>query len=91
MGNWNTFGAWTSHEQTQTHKTHHSPNLGEATTFPLYSILYAWPWGQHPNVILSRNSQVESSKIPEIGTPTTLEAHNFLCRPLIEMRSQEKF
>jgi hypothetical protein len=35
MRNWNTFGARTSHEQTQTHKTHHDQNLGEATTFPL--------------------------------------------------------
>jgi len=29
------FGAWTSHGQTQTHKTHHSPVLKETTTFPL--------------------------------------------------------
>jgi len=32
---WNTFGARTSHEQTQTHKIHHILDLGEATTFPL--------------------------------------------------------
>jgi hypothetical protein len=32
---WSTFGAWTNHEQTQTHKTHHGSDLGEATTFPL--------------------------------------------------------
>jgi hypothetical protein len=24
-----------NHKQIQTHKTHHGPNLGEATTFPL--------------------------------------------------------
>ncbi len=35
MHSWNTFGAWTSHMQTQTHKIHHGPNLGEAITFPL--------------------------------------------------------
>jgi hypothetical protein len=29
-------------------------------------------------------------EIPEIGTPVTLEAHNFLCRPLIEVRSKAK-
>jgi hypothetical protein len=34
----NAFGARTSHGQTRTHKTHHNPNLGEATTFPF--ILY---------------------------------------------------
>jgi len=32
---WNTFGARTSHGQIRTHKTHHGPDLGEATTFPL--------------------------------------------------------
>jgi hypothetical protein len=30
-------------------------------------------------------------EIPEIGTPTTLEAHNFLCKPLIEVRCKAKF
>jgi hypothetical protein len=33
MHSWSTFGARTSHKQTQIHKTHHGPNLGEATTF----------------------------------------------------------
>jgi len=38
--NWNTFVAKINHEQTWTHKTHHGPDLGEATTFPLigYSV-----------------------------------------------------
>jgi hypothetical protein len=57
---------------------------------PLYSIIYAWPWGLHPNVILSRDSQVKSPEIPKIGTLTTLETHNFLCKPLIEVRSIAK-
>jgi hypothetical protein len=35
MHSWNTFGAWTNHGQKKTHKIHHDPNLGEATTFPL--------------------------------------------------------
>jgi hypothetical protein len=35
------FGVKTSHRQTQIHKTHHGPNLGEATTFPL--IVYFVP------------------------------------------------
>jgi hypothetical protein len=41
MHSWSTFGARTSHGQIRTHKTHHGPNLGEATTFPLivYSVL----------------------------------------------------
>ncbi len=35
MHSWSTFGAKTNHGQVRTHKTHHSPDLGEATTFPL--------------------------------------------------------
>ncbi len=31
---WSTFGAKTSHGQIRTHKIHHGPDLGEATTFP---------------------------------------------------------
>jgi hypothetical protein len=40
--NLNTFGARTSHGKTRTHKTHHDPDLGEATTFPL--IIYSVPF-----------------------------------------------
>jgi hypothetical protein len=32
----------------------------------------------------------ESPKIPTIGVPTTLGPHNFVCKPLIEMRSKVK-
>jgi hypothetical protein len=53
-----------------------------------WSILYAWPWGLHLNVILSRDSQVKSLEILEIGTLATSEAHNFLCIPPIEVRSK---
>jgi hypothetical protein len=38
------------------------PRLRGRHHLPLYSILYAWPWGLHPNVILSCDSQV-----PELG------------------------
>ncbi len=38
---WNTSDAWTSHMQTWTHKTRHSSNLGETTTFPL--IVFSMP------------------------------------------------
>ncbi len=34
---------------------------------PPYSIFCAWPRGQHPNVILSKNSQVEVPKFPKLG------------------------
>jgi hypothetical protein len=35
MHSWNTFGAQMNHMHTWIHKTHHGPDLGEATTFPL--------------------------------------------------------
>jgi hypothetical protein len=38
----------------------------------------------------SSNSQVENQEIPKIGTPDILEAHNFLCRPPIEVRFKTK-
>ncbi len=40
---------------------------GESHCLPPYSILYAWPWGQHPNVIFSRDSQVGIPKISNLG------------------------
>jgi hypothetical protein len=41
MHSLSTFGAKTNHGQTQIHKIHHGPDLGEATTFPL--IVYFVP------------------------------------------------
>jgi len=35
MHNWNIFGARMNHTHTRTHKIHHGPNKGKATTFPL--------------------------------------------------------
>ncbi len=66
------------------------PELGGSDHLPPYNILCAWPWGQHPNVILSQDSQVESFEILEIGTPATLEAHKFVCGSLIQVRSKVK-
>jgi hypothetical protein len=66
------------------------PELGGTYHLPPYNILCAWPRGQHPNVILSKDSQVGSPEILEIGTPKTLKAHNFLFRPLIEMMFKAK-
>jgi hypothetical protein len=82
---WNIFYAQTSHGQTQTHKTHHSPDLQEATTFPLivFSML-----GHRASTQMSFCHGIP--KFPKIGTPRTLEGHNFLCRPSIEMRSEAK-
>ncbi len=91
---WNTFGAQTNHVHTQIQKTHHDLNLGAATTFPLQYFLCLFT-GCAPKChfllgLPSWDSRVESPKIFEIGTFATLEAHNFLCRPPIEVRSKTK-
>jgi hypothetical protein len=48
-----------------------SPQLGLEGShhLPPYSLFCAWPWGQHPNVILSRDSQIEVSKFSKLGPP----------------------
>ncbi len=76
------FGAKTNHEQIRTHKIHHGPDLGEATTFPL--IVYS---------MLLHEAHIQMAfcfEIAKVETPMTLGLHNFVWRPRIEMRSEEK-
>jgi len=75
--------------QTWTHKIHHGLNLGEATTFPL--IVYFVP-GHKTNTQMSFCPGILKwdLEISIIGFLATLGAHNFACRPLIEMRSKAK-
>jgi hypothetical protein len=56
-----------------------SPQLGvgEATTFPL--TVYSMP---------GHKTNTQMSFCP--GTPTTLGAHNFVCRLMIDMKSKSK-
>jgi hypothetical protein len=69
--NWNFFGAGTSHGQTQTHKSHHNRNLGEATTFPLivYSVVTTGLTSKWCFVIGLLSG---SPEIPTTMTPMTL-------------------
>jgi ribosome assembly protein YihI (activator of Der GTPase) len=79
---YNTFGARMNHEQTQTHMTHHDPDLGEVTTFPL--IVYS---------VLSHKANTQMSfcpEIPKFETLATLEAHTFVYRPPIEVKCELK-
>jgi hypothetical protein len=79
-----TAGAKMNHGQTtthKTHKTHHGPDLGEATTFPL--MIYYVPL--HEAHIPNGNPE-----IPEVRTPATLGPHNFVYRLSIKMRSKAK-
>jgi hypothetical protein len=43
------------------------PRLGGSHHLAPYSILCAWPWDQHPNVILSRDSQMGVLKFSKLG------------------------
>ncbi len=83
MHNWSIFGAQMNHKQTQTHMTHHDPDLGEANTFPL--IIFFVP------VHRASTQMLFCPKIPKIETPSTLEAHNLFCRHPIKMRFEGKF
>ncbi len=45
------------------------PGLGGSHHHPPYSILCGWPLSPHPNGVLSCDSQVGVSKLPELGLP----------------------
>jgi len=45
------------------------PGLGGSHHLPPYSIFCAWSCNQHPNVILSQDSQVGILKFPKLGLP----------------------
>jgi hypothetical protein len=82
-----TFGAWTNHGQTQTHKIHHGPDLGESGAFPL--IVYFVP-AHKTNCHFVLGLLSGSLEIPKIRIPATLKAHNVSYRPLIEVRYEAK-
>ncbi len=82
-------GARTNHGQTRTHKTHHNSELGEATTFPLivYFVLLHEATSKWLFILGLPSG---SPEIAKIGILATLGPHNFVCKPLIEMRSEIK-
>jgi hypothetical protein len=55
--------------------------LGGSHHLPPYSILCAWPWGQHSNVILSQYFQVGVLKFSKLGL-MWLWRHITLCEDL---------
>ncbi len=76
--------------KTRIHKTHHGPDLGEATTFPL--IVFSMPnHGTSTKCHFVSGLPNENPEIPKIETLATLEAHNFVCRLPIKMRSKPTF
>ncbi len=83
------FGAWISHMQTWTHKTHYGPDLGAITTFPLI-VYFVLGHGTNTQMSFVPGLPSENLEIPKIETFTTLEAHNFVCRPWIEVTFEAK-
>jgi hypothetical protein len=75
-----TFGARTNNEQFKFTTLTMAPTWGKPPPSP-YNILSVWPWDQHPNDILSWDSQMGVSKFSKLGTSTNLGPCNFLCRP----------
>jgi hypothetical protein len=86
---WSTFGAKMSHGATQTHKTHHGSDLGEATTFPL--IIYSTPLhGGHIQMAFCPGTPIWESQNFQAWVSHNFGAHNFLYKPSIDMRSIAK-
>jgi hypothetical protein len=85
----NTFGARMSHRQIQIHKTHHGPDLGEATTFSL--IVYYVPLHEaHIQMAFCLKTPKSESRNSQSWDSYNFGAPNFVCKPPIEMRSEAK-
>jgi hypothetical protein len=74
---------------TWTHKTHHDTNLGEATTF-LFIVLFVTNHMGCTQISFFPGLPSWESWNFEIGILAILEAHNFLCKTFIEVRSKAK-
>jgi hypothetical protein len=67
MHGWSTFGAWMNHGHTWIHKTHHDPNLKEATSFPLI-ILFVISHGGYIQMSFCPNTlKLKFSKFSKLG------------------------
>jgi hypothetical protein len=63
----------------------HGPDLGEATTFPL--IVYSVPLHEaHIQMAFYPRTPKWGFRNSQSGTSAILGPHNFVCRPLIEIR-----
>jgi hypothetical protein len=66
---WNTFGARMSHEQTRIHKTHHGPDLGEATIFPFVVFFVPGHRANTQMLFCPRTPKLGILKFPKLGLP----------------------
>jgi hypothetical protein len=72
------------------HKTHHGPDLGEATIVPF--IVYSVP-GHRTGTQMSfcpGTPKVGVPKFSKLGLSQLWGTHNFVCKPPIEMKSKAK-
>ncbi len=62
---------WCTNESHANTDSQDSPQPGLVGNhyLPPYSIFSIWPWGQHPNIILSWDSQVRVPKFIKLGLP----------------------
>ncbi len=66
------------------------PELGGSHHLPPYSILCTFPRSLHPNGFSLSGLLNGSLEIAPMGTPATLEPHNFASKPRIEVQSKAK-
>jgi hypothetical protein len=76
-----------SHGLTQTHMTHHSPDLGEATTFPLIVFSAVLRRGYIQVVLYPGTPKLKSRNCPG-WSPGTLGAHISRLLSMIGARSE---
>ncbi len=81
---------WDQPRATRTHNTHHGPDLGEATTFPL--IVYSMTLhGAHIQMaFLSRDSRDSRAGLSGLPRGSLEIPPYFASKPQIEVRSQAK-
>ncbi len=86
---WSTFGARTSHKQLGFTRLTMAQTWGKPPPSPLQCTLCLFTGATSKWLFVLRLPS-GSPEILKFGTPMTLGAHNVLCRPSIEMRSEAK-
>jgi hypothetical protein len=62
-----TFDAWMRHEHTQTHKTNHGMDLGEATTFPIIVFFFISHGGYIQMSFCPQTPKLRVPKLSKLG------------------------
>ncbi len=81
---------WCTNEPRTNTNSQDSPQLELRGKSPPSPLFYVHGHGASTQMSFSLGFPNGSFQISKIGTPVTLEAHNFVCKPLIKMRSKAK-